>query len=186
MKQLNFITGNKGKLTEIQQKLSPLKIKVIQKNLGYPEIQAETLEEVAEYGITHIQQTFTKPFILEDAGLFINALNGFPGVYSKYVYYTIGLDGILKLMHQQKNRQAIFRSVFGFSDEQQLPHYFIGECPGIINIEKRGTQGFGYDPIFIPNGDVRTFAEMPTHHKNQVSHRGRALDQFISFLKKQK
>lgn len=186
MKQLYFITGNEGKLTELQQKLSPLQIKVIQKNLGYPEIQAETLEEVAEYGIAHVQQNFTKPFILEDAGLFIHALNGFPGVYSKYVYYTIGLDGILKLMRQQKNRQAIFRSVYGFSDEQQQPHYFIGECPGIINIEKRGNQGFGYDPIFIPNGDVRTFAEMPIHDKNQVSHRGRALDQFITYLNQQK
>ncbi len=186
MKQLYFITSNEGKLTELQQKLSPLKIKVIQKNLGYPEIQAESLEEVAEYGIRHVQQTFTKPFILEDAGLFIPALKGFPGVYSKYVYYTIGLEGILKLMHQQKNRQAIFRSIYGFSDEQQQPHYFVGECPGIINIEKRGTQGFGYDPIFIPNGDVRTFAEMRTTDKNRVSHRGRALDQFIAYLHQQK
>jgi len=106
MQKIYFITGNTGKFTELQQKLSPLNITVVQQDLGYPEIQAETLEAVAEYGLKHVQQQFSKPFILEDAGLFIHALKGFPGVYSKYVYYTIGLDGILRLMHQQKNRQA--------------------------------------------------------------------------------
>ena len=185
MNQLYFITGNKGKLTELQQKITPLNIKIIQKDLGYPEIQADTLKEVAQYGITHVQQHLNKPFILEDAGLFIHTLQGFPGVYSKYVYYTIGLDGILNLMNQQKNRQAVFKSVYGYNDEENQPHYFIGECPGIINIEKRGTQGFGYDPIFIPNGDVRTFAEMSINEKNQISHRGNAIDAFITYLKKQ-
>jgi XTP/dITP diphosphohydrolase len=182
IKQLYFITGNKGKFSELQQKVSSLDLTVIQKDLGYPEIQAETLEEVAEFGLNHIKQHFKKSFVIEDAGLFIQALQGFPGVYSKYVYYTIGLEGILKLMSHQKDKQATFRSVYAYHDENQQSHYFIGECHGIINREKRGSHGFGYDPIFIPNGDVRTFAEMTIEDKNQVSHRGNALDKFISFL----
>ena len=92
MKQLYFITSNKGKLAEIQHRAKPFNITVIQQDLGYPEIQADSLEEVAEYGVNHIQQRFNKPFIVEDAGIFIDDLDGFPGVYSKYVYYTIGLD----------------------------------------------------------------------------------------------
>ncbi len=102
MKKLYFITGNKGKLAEIQNKVKELDFKVIQKDLGYPEIQAGTLEEVAEYGANHIQKQFNESFILEDAGLFIDDLDGFPGVYSKYVFYTIGLAGILKLMENKK------------------------------------------------------------------------------------
>ena len=185
MKSLYFITGNAGKLLEIQHKLTSTKVKVIQKDLGYPEIQAETLEEVAAFGLKYIQHQCTSPFILEDAGLFIQTLQGFPGVYSKYIYYTIGLEGIIKLMKHKKDRQAVFRSVYGYNDEHHQPHYFIGECHGIINIEKRGTGGFGYDPIFIPNSDVRTFAEMPVEDKNQVSHRGIAIDKFITYLENQ-
>ena len=89
-------------------------------------------------------------------------------------------------MHQQKNRQATFRSVYGYSDANKTSHLFIGECKGIINREKRGTHGFGYDPIFIPDGDVRTFAEMTLEEKNLVSHRGHAIDQLIAFLKSEK
>jgi XTP/dITP diphosphohydrolase len=186
MKQLYFITGNEGKFTELQQKVLPLKMKVLQKNLGYPEVQAETLEEVAEYGVNHIQQHFSKPFVLEDAGLFIHALKEFPGVYSKYVYYTIGLEGILRLLQNFGNRQATFRSVYAYSDEKKNIQLFIGECHGVINVEKRGTNGFGYDPLFIPDGDVRTFAEMTLEEKNHISHRGQALDKLITFLKKEK
>ncbi len=184
MNTLYFITGNEGKVIELQEKLKPLKYNILQKDLGYPEIQADTLEEVATYGLNHVKASFSKPFILEDAGLFITALKGFPGVYSKFVYYTIGLDGILQLMNQHKNRHAIFRSVYGYYDGKDNVHLFSGECPGVITQEKRGSHGFGYDPIFVPNGDVRTFAELTITEKNLVSHRGRALDQLIAFLQK--
>ena len=89
MKTIYFITGNKGKLEEAKKKFSTVDINVVQKDLGYPEIQAETLEDVAKFGVEHIQKQFDRPFILEDAGLFIDALDGFPGVYSSYVFYSI-------------------------------------------------------------------------------------------------
>ncbi len=183
MKKLYFITGNKGKLTEIQERVKTLDIKVIQKDLGYPELQAEALEEVAEYGANHIQKQFNESFILEDAGLFIDDLDGFPGVYSKYVFYTIGLTGILKLMENKKIRSAVFRSVYAYAQPNSKPILFIGECKGTIATKEKGTGGFGYDPLFIPDGKSLTFAEMTTEEKNRYSHRGKALDKLFDFLK---
>ena len=183
MKKLYFITGNKGKLIEIQERVKTLDIKVIQKDLGYPELQAETLEEVAEYGANHIQKQFNESFILEDAGLFIDNLDGFPGVYSKYVFYTIGLAGILKLMENKKIRSAVFRSVYAYAEPEIKPVLFLGECKGTITTKEKGTGGFGYDPLFIPDGKSLTFAEMTTEEKNRYSHRGKALDKLFDFLK---
>lgn len=185
MKTINFITGNNGKVHEATEKFKPLGFTIVQKDLGYPEIQTETLEEVAKYGVTHIQQKgITHPFILEDAGVFIDELHGFPGVYSSYVYFTIGLDGILKILKDSKNRSAVFRSVFAYAEPNGEPKLFIGECKGTISTDKLGIKGFGYDPIFIPEGFEKTFAEMDTKEKNLISHRGKSLEKLYQFLKK--
>lgn len=186
MKTLYFITSNKGKFVEVQNKFSGINIEVVQKDLGYPEIQAVSLEDVVLYGLNDVRKRFDKPFIIEDAGLFIDSLNGFPGVYSSYVYRTIGCDGILKLMEDfEKNseRRAVFRSVFAFSMPNEKPILFVGECPGFISKDIRGCYGFGYDPIFIPDGETRTFAEMSVEEKNCFSHRGRSVDKLINFFK---
>lgn len=184
MKTIYFVTGNKGKLKEAKIKLNEINVNVIQKNLGCPEIQADSLEEVARFGVDHISPIFDKPFILEDAGLFINALKGFPGVYSAYVYRTIGLKGILRLMENKENDQriAMFRSVYAYKEPDMPPMFFVGECEGIIAKKEQGTQGFGYDPIFIPKGEKRTFAEMETAEKNIFSHRGKSLEKLMRFL----
>ena len=184
MKKLYFITGNKGKLAEIQERVKTIDIQIIQKDLGYPEIQAEILEEVAEYGVNHIQKQFNEPFILEDAGLFIDELDGFPGVYSKYVFYTIGLAGILKIMEKKTKRTAVFRSVYAYAEPNTKPILFVGECKGTITTKEKGIGGFGYDPIFVPDGKSKTFAEMTTEEKNRYSHRGKALDKLFNFLQK--
>ncbi|MCK5112314.1 MAG: XTP/dITP diphosphatase [Thermoplasmatales archaeon] len=183
MKTIYFITGNKGKFSEVKEKLKRLDVAVIQENLGYPEVQGDSLEEVAGYGVEHIKKRFLHPFIIEDAGLFVDALDGFPGVYSKYVFFTIGCKGILKLLEDKKRRTAVFRSVYAYSEPNNKPLFFIGECQGIITTKERGEGGFGYDPIFIPDGETKTFAEMNTEEKNTFSHRGKALDKLIYFLK---
>src|SRR5512136_188552 len=159
MRTLYFITSNKGKFLEAKEKLQPLGFLVVQKDLGYPEIQAENLEDVALQGITHVRMNFNEPFMLEDAGLFIEALHEFPGVYSKYVFFTIGLPGILRLLHGVKNRKAVFRSVYAYSESRKKPIIAIGECNGIVSTKKQGIHGFGYDPIFIPDGAQKTFGE---------------------------
>ena len=182
MKTLYFITSNKGKVAEATEKLRPLGYKVVQKDLGYPEVQADSLEEVAIQGIAHVQSRFDHPFILEDAGLFIDALQGFPGVYSKYVFFTIGLPGILRLLEEIKNRGAVFRSVYAYGEPGNKPVMVTGECNGTITSECRGKQGFGYDPLFIPQGALKTFGEMTIEHKNNYSHRAKALEKLITKL----
>ena len=186
MHTLYFITGNKGKVFEATEKFKPLQITIEQKNLGYPEIQTDTLENVAKYGLNHlISQGIDHPFILEDAGIFIDDLKGFPGVYSSYVYHTIGLKGILNLLAKSINRDAYFKSVFAYATPKGNMQLFIGECKGTIIYEEKGTGGFGFDPIFKPNGSNETFAEMHIEEKNKISHRGKSLEKLYQYLKKE-
>jgi XTP/dITP diphosphohydrolase len=122
------------------------------------------------------------PVFVEDAGLFVDSLQGFPGPYSRYVYDTVGVDGILKLMKKIENRSAHFQSVIAFSSPEEQPVCFVGKVEGKISLQKQGTEGFGYDPIFEPlEGDGRTFAEMTTAEKNRFSHRAEALRMFAEW-----
>jgi len=182
MNTIYFITGNSGKVKEVQEKFKDFNIKIVQKNLGYPEIQADTIKEVAKYGLEFLKNKINKPFILEDAGIFIKGLKDFPGVYSKYVFYTIGNEGILKLLEEKENRNAIFRSVYAYYSEDGETKYFLGECKGLISTKSKGNNGFGYDPIFIPNNQNKTFAEMDLNEKNKYSHRGKAIDELIKSI----
>jgi XTP/dITP diphosphohydrolase len=185
MKTLYFITSNKGKVLEAKTKFSDLNIKIVQRDLGYPEIQADDLEDVALFGAEQVQKKFNHPFILEDAGLFIDALNGFPGVYSAYVFHTIGCHGIMKLLDNVKdsNRKATFRSVYAYVEPTKKPMLFIGECHGTISKKTLGKHGFGFDPIFIPIGKNRTFAQMNTEDKNKLSHRSKAIEKLKDIFK---
>jgi XTP/dITP diphosphohydrolase len=182
MKTLYFVTSNKAKIREAVAKLRPLGYSVVQKDLGYPELQTDTLENVVEQGISSIKERFNKAFIIEDAGLFIDALKGFPGVYSKYVFFTIGLPGILRLLDGVEKRTAVFRSAYGYSEPGKKPMIVTGECYGTISYEQRGNQGFGYDPLFIPNQGEKTFGEMTVEEKNQFSHRAKALEKLVALL----
>ena len=174
---INFVTGNRGKFEEARGILGDL----LQKNLGYVEIQAETLEEVAAYGIREVAGKLAGPVMIEDAGLFIEGLKGFPGVYSAYVFDTIGNGGILRLMEGMTDRRAAFRSVVAYAEAGGEPVLFRGEVWGEIATDPRGSGGFGYDPIFMV-GD-KTIAEMELSEKNGISHRGasiRALNSWLS------
>ena len=184
MKDLYFITSNKGKYREVANKLINADIKVIQKNLGYPEVQANSLEDVVNFGVNYILEKFNKPFIIEDAGIFIKHLNDFPGVYSADVFYKIGCKGILRLLEDvKKDRDAYFKSVIAYINSDKQVHIFSWECSGLIGFEEVGSNGFGYDPIFIPNGENMTFAEMTIDDKNRFSHRGNSLDKLLEFIK---
>ncbi len=171
-----FVTGNRHKYEEAKKLLSDIEMR----HIPYPEIQADSLEEVAEYGIEFLRKKLDCNFFLEDSGLFISHLNGFPGVYSAYVFKTIGNDGILKLMKDAEDREARFESVIAYYDGEI--HLFKGVCKGMIAENATGKKGFGYDPIFIPEGEERTFAEMESEEKNEYSHRGMAMKKFISYL----
>lgn len=175
--KIMFVTGNEGKQAEVS---AMLPCQVIQRDVGYPEIQADTLQAVAHHGLDWLCSRIDGAFMLEDAGLFIEGLQGFPGVYSSYVYRTIGNQGILQLLEGADTRSATFRSVIGLYDGEI--HFFSGECPGSIAREIRGERGFGYDPIFIPKESQQTFAEMEPTEKNRYSHRGSAVKKLAAYL----
>lgn len=179
--RLAFITSNPGKVEEAMKYFEPLGVEVYQLRMEYPEIQADTLEEVALFGVEWLSGKIGGPFFLDDSGLFIDAFDGFPGVYSAYVYRTLGTDGILKLMDGLENRKAHFKSVIAYWDGEA--HIFTGRVDGEITTSPRGSGGFGFDPIFKPLGFEETFAEMTTDEKNLISHRGRALKAFAEWLK---
>ncbi|WP_457742392.1 XTP/dITP diphosphatase [Thermococcus sp.] len=179
--RLAFVTSNPGKVEEARKYFEPLGIKVYQLRVDYPEIQADTLEDVAEYGARWLAERIDWPFFLDDSGLFVEALNGFPGVYSAYVYKTLGYRGILKLLEGETNRKAYFKSVIAYWDGEL--YLFTGRVNGEITTEPRGSGGFGFDPVFKPDGFDKTFAEMTTEEKNRISHRGRAFSAFVEWLK---
>mgnify|MGYP001458530621 CR=1 FL=1 len=173
---ISFVTSNKGKYVEAQAIFGDL----MQRDIGYAEIQADTLEEVASYGMKEVAARLQGPVMLEDAGLFVEALKGFPGVYSAYVQRTIGNAGILRLMEGQERRNACFKSVVAYFESGMQAVMFSGEVHGQIGFEPRGKKGFGYDPIFYV-GDV-SMAEMDLEKKNQISHRAgsmRALKKWL-------
>ena len=186
MNTLIFVTGNKGKVKEAEKKFEKFDIKVVQKDIGYPEPQVESLEEVANFGINFLKNKIDSPFIIEDAGIFIDSLKGFPGVYSKYVFYTIGCNGILKLLENKENRHAVFKSLYAYYRPGKKTKLFLGKCEGKISDKIIGSKGFGYDPIFIPKDHSKTFGEMEATEKNMFSHRGKSLEKLIDFIKNDK
>ncbi len=177
---LNVLTSNEGKYREYKANLEPYFKEIRMADIGYPEIQANTLEEVVKYILDELSSF--APLIIDDSGLFIDALNGFPGVYSSYVMDTLGCDGILKLMDGTENRKAHFECVIGYlNNEKKL---FKGISEGMITKEIKGDSGFGYDPIFNPLDKDITYAQMTTEEKNSISHRGNAMNKFLNYIKR--
>lgn len=183
-----FVTNNIHKFNEARKVLAEDGITVGMLKIKTFEIQSDSLEEIAK---TSVLQAFKKchlPIIVEDAGLFIDALNGFPGPYSSYIYRTIGNKGLLKLMKNIKNRKAKFHSVIAYySSELKSPICFKGKANGeITEKERKGNykSGFGFDPVFRPTKSKKTFAEMTIVEKNKYSHRAKALRRFSEWYKK--
>ena len=180
--KLTFVTSNAGKLREVKKRFEESDIEIVGERIHYPEIQADSLAEVARHGARWLKNRLEAPFMLEDSGLFIRALDGFPGVYSAYVYRTIGNRGILKLMERRSIRDAVFSTVVALVDANDRIHTFEGTCSGTITKEITGKQGFGFDPVFIPEGEEKTFGEMETEEKNEYSHRSRAFSELLTFM----
>src|SRR3989344_7413078 len=154
--QINLITSNLGKVKELKAYLEPeIKINHIKKE--YRELRSDNPEEIAEESAKRLAEQLKKPVVVEDSGLFIKALNGFPGTCSAYIHKRIGLDGILKLMKGIKEREAMYISAVGYCEPNKQPLSFLGTEKGTIALKIRGAFGFGHDPIFIPEGEKKTF-----------------------------
>ncbi len=179
--KLKVITSNPGKVREYEKELSGFGIEMEHFPHPYDEVQTADLEEVVNKGMDALIAEGIRDFIVDDSGLFVDHLKGFPGVWSAYAQKTIGNPGILRLMDGVEDRGAEFRCCIGCDiDGQRI--VVTGICRGTIIDSERGKDGFGFDPIFSHDGD-RTFAEIPMDEKNAVSHRGNAVKLLIEALK---
>ncbi|MHA1238198.1 MAG: XTP/dITP diphosphatase [Candidatus Odinarchaeia archaeon] len=182
--KLFFATGNKNKVKEAQEILKQFGFEVEHLPIERVELQSDNLEEIASYSALEIANKVNKTVFVEDTGLFIEYLKGFPGPYSSYVYKTIGNEGILKLLRDVENRKAYFESVIAFCKPREKPVCVSARVYGRISKEIRG-ELWGYDPIFIPDeGNGKTYAEMGIYEKNKISHRRKVLEKFAVWLKK--
>ena len=192
MYTLIFATNNAHKIAEIQSLVGPdfsiIDMKSAGIDIDIPEPHHTLNENALEKAQTIFNITKTNCFS-EDTGLEIEALNGAPGVKSaRYAgedrNFQANIDKVLDQLNNVENRKAQFRTVICLIWEGQT-YYFEGICKGHISMSMQGEKGFGYDPIFIPEGSKKSFAEMSMEEKNRFSHRQKAVTQLFEFLRKQ-
>lgn len=191
MHKIVFATNNKHKLKEVQQILGNKYEVLGLMDIGFegdiPET-GKTLKANASIKSGFVYEKFGVDCFSDDTGLEIEALDGRPGVYSARYAGEPGdseknIEKVLFELENKQNRKARFRTVVSLilGGEE---HFFEGVVKGQIIDEKRGGDGFGYDPVFIPDGYQLTFAEMPVAEKNKISHRSMAVDKLVEYLKK--
>ena len=174
-------TSSDHKYEEAREVLAEYGVELERLSIDRVEIQADDPELIAEYSLKVLDVDV--PILIEDAGLYIDKYYGFPGPYSSYALRTIDNEGILKLMEEETERGARYLSAVAFRDGDTSVT-FTGEVVGRIAMEMRGTNGFGYDPIFMPEeGDGRTFGEMSAAEKARISHRARAFRKLGEWLR---
>ena len=190
MKQIVFATNNKNKLREMREIMEGLYEVLSLDDIGcHEEIveDADTIQGNAKIKADFVTSRYHVDCFADDTGLEVEALGGAPGVYSarfagEHCSYQDNVNKMLAAMKGVENRKAAFRTVIALNLDGKS-YYFEGRCDGQITEEQRGTDGFGYDPIFQPDGFNETFAEMGHQAKNAISHRGRATQKLIAFLK---
>ncbi|WP_368659895.1 RdgB/HAM1 family non-canonical purine NTP pyrophosphatase [Methanocalculus taiwanensis] len=171
---MTVVTGNPHKVDEIASFFTGI-AEIEHLDLDIHEIRHDDVSSVAYEKASAAWDKLKKPLIVDDTGLFIAGLNGFPGTCAAYCMKTIGNGGILRLMEGITDRSAYFETVIAYASDEGI-RVFSGRIEGKILEAPRGSEGFGYDPIFFV-GD-RSLAELPLSEKSAVSHRGKALAAF--------
>ena len=187
--QLVFATNNLNKLNEVQA-LIPKHIQLLSlKDIGcfedIPETQ-NTIEGNAIQKAEYVKNNYDYDCFADDTGLEVKSLNGAPGVYSaRYAgeqrNANDNTNKLLEELNHKSNRNAQFKTVVALQLNNKQ-HTFTGVCKGEITVAKHGKKGFGYDPVFKPNGQNLTFAEMDLQLKNSIGHRGKAISKLVDFL----
>ena len=187
--KLVFATNNRDKIKEVHalmpEGIQLLSLKEIGCNKDIPET-SPTIEGNAIQKAEYVKQKYGYDCFADDTGLEVEALDGAPGVYSaRYAGEAkdsnANIEKLLRELQGKEDRSARFKTVIALHLNNKL-HTFTGICPGNIIFERKGLQGFGYDPVFQPEGKQVTFAEMDLEEKSQISHRARATRQLIDFL----
>lgn len=176
-----FATGNKEKVKEAQ---SILKIPIQIAEMEIDEIQSLDPSFVIRKKAEEAFKILKKPVIVDDVSVFIEALNGFPGPLIKYLREGIGNQGIVEILNSKNNRRVTIQNTIGYHDGKDV-HIFLGEIKGTVSLDERGSDGWGFDTIFVPEGEEKTLAELGFDRKNEISHRRRSLDKFKEFLDSQ-
>ena len=190
MNKICFVTGNKNKLREVQKLLFSYRLLSLD-DLNYTDEILETedtIEGNALLKADHIFKKFEINCFSDDTGLFIDSLDGQPGVMSaRFAGDSFNSEDnirlVLEKLNGKENRNAVFRTVICLIINGKI-NYFHGEVKGVITKEKTGDKGFGYDPIFIPEGFKKTFSEFTLEEKNKLSHRAIAVSKLVKFLNK--
>lgn len=176
MSDLYFASSNRHKYDEAREILGKFGVRLKFFKAALEEVQSDDLAEIARHKARQAGRLCPGPVIIEDAGLFIDSLKGFPGPYSSFVFDTIGNRGILKLVSGK--RSATFRSIIAYSEIGRSAKLFEADVKGRISKKMQGTR-WGFDPIFIPRGSNKAYSQISD--KNSVSHRFRALEKFASW-----
>ena len=187
-----FATNNKHKLQEVRQMLDGIVEVVSLADVGLegdiPET-ADTLQGNALQKAQWVYERTGRDCFADDTGLEVDALGGAPGVYSaryagEHCTFDDNINKLLAALDGKENRRADFRTVICLI-EKGVPRYFEGRVDGVILTERHGAEGFGYDPVFMPDRFALSFAEMPLDVKNQISHRGLATKKLVEYLRQQ-
>ncbi|MBI3036289.1 non-canonical purine NTP pyrophosphatase [Candidatus Woesearchaeota archaeon] len=174
-----LVTSNERKLEEFRELLKGLNFEVLKTEK--PELRSDDICEVAKTAAKAICGKIQKPVVVEDSGLFIDALKGFPGTCTAYAFKRIGNRGILELMKGVKNRRCWYKSAVGYCEPGKEPACFLGSEEGRISEREKGKGGWGQDPIFVPKGKSRTYGEL--RKKGDVNlFRKEAIEKLKSFL----
>lgn len=178
MKELTFITGNKNKAEQLGQYLN---FNAKYTSLDIPEIQSLDLEEVAAVKAKSAYGILNAPVLVEDTSLRFEAFNGLPGTLIKWFFESVGNNGLCKMLDGYENRLAVAETCFALCDENGV-HLFKGTYKGRVADFPRGETDFGWNPIFIPDGEVQTWAEMDFEQRAKTSMRRLAIEKLQVFL----
>ena len=184
-RKITYVTGNWAKIASAKMILEPLGYEVDNVKMETPEIQADDVTDVAKYSAKWASEKLHIAVLKNDSGLFVNALNGFPGVYTHYVDDTIGEDGLLKLMEGIEDRSAYFKEAIAYCEPGKEPVVFEGITKGCIATEKSGNYGWSWDFVFIPEGEEKTLGCFPDEERWQFW----SLDSYkrlVEYLEKKK
>lgn len=175
-----FVSSNRHKYDEALPVLRGLGVRVEYERARLQEVQSDELAVIARAKARDAYDRLGRPVIVEDDGLFIEALGGFPGAYSSYALRTIGIAGILKLLDGNGDMRATFSAAIAYDDGSES-RAFEASVRGVISEVSRGEKSWGYDPVFVPDGQDKTFAEMGPDQKIGASHRTGALKAFAEW-----
>lgn len=172
-----FVTSNEWKFREASEILEGL----VKKRVKINELQSVEVRDVVLAKVNEAYKEIRKPVIVEDTGLYLDALDGFPGALIKLMEDRMGLGGICRLVKRYGNRKATAKTIIAFYDGRKV-RLFESSARGTIISRPRGKMGFGFDFIFLPNGSKKVMAEMNIHEKNLFSARGKSFRKLKRYL----